>query len=96
MRAAPPPAFPSLEDLADPANLEGLEDDPRALGRMMRKMKSELGDEAGDDIGPEFDEVVSRLEAGQSPEEIEKAIPDLAEGAGGTGAGDFGGMDDDF
>jgi putative FmdB family regulatory protein len=85
-----------LDDLADPANLEGLEDDPRALGRMMRKMKSELGSEAGDEMGPEFDEVVNRLEAGQSPEEIEKAIPDLAEGAAGMDAGGFGGMDDDF
>lgn len=69
-----------LESLADPSALEGLEDDPRALGRMMRKMSREMGE----DIGPEFDEVVDRLEAGQSPEEIEKALPDLA-GEGGPG-----------
>jgi hypothetical protein len=56
---------------------------------MMRQMSSEMGEE----MGPEFDEVVNRLEAGQSPEEIESAIPDLGEGGGG---GDFGGMDDDF
>jgi hypothetical protein len=48
---------------------------------MMRKMKQEMGE----DVGPEFDEVVDRLEAGQSPEEIEQAIPDLAEGAPGAG-----------
>ena len=30
--------------------LEGLEDDPRALGRMMRKMSKEMGEDAG----PEF------------------------------------------
>jgi putative FmdB family regulatory protein len=78
-----------LETMADPGSLEGLEDDPKALGRMMRQMSSEMGE----DVGPEFDEVVSRLEAGQSPEEIEKAIPDLGEGGEGMGMGD-GGMDD--
>ena len=65
-----------LENLADPAALDGLEDDPKALGRMMRRMSRELGE----DIGPEFDEVVDRLESGQSPEEIEAALPDLASG----------------
>jgi putative FmdB family regulatory protein len=71
-------------DFSDPAALEGLEDDPRALGRMMRKMSHELGEE----MGPEFDEVVNRLEKGQSPEEIESAMPDLGmDGDGGLGAG---------
>jgi hypothetical protein len=28
-------------------------------------------------MGPEFDEVVSRLESGQDPEEIERDLPDL-------------------
>jgi putative FmdB family regulatory protein len=62
-----------FESLADPAALEGLEDDPQALGRMMRKMGSEMGE----DLPPEFDDVVDRLEAGQSPEDIESALPDL-------------------
>jgi putative FmdB family regulatory protein len=76
-----------LENLADPSKLEGLEDDPRALGRMMREMSGEMGE----DMGPEFDEVIDRLESGQSPDEIEKALPDLGnEEAGGLG----GGMDD--
>lgn len=69
----------SMEDFADPSALEGLEDDPQALGRMMRKMGRELGE----DLPPEFDEVVDRLEKGQSPEEIESALPDLAEIGGG-------------
>ena len=77
-----------LENLADPSNLAGLEDDPKALGRMMRQMSAETGE----DIGPEFDEVVNRLEAGQSPDEIEKQMPDLGEGDGGMGG--MGGMDD--
>jgi putative FmdB family regulatory protein len=82
-----------LENMADPSNLEGLEDDPRALGRMMRKMGKEMGEE----IGPEFDEVVDRLEAGQDPEEIEKSIPGLGdEGEGGMGMGGMGGDDFDL
>ena len=68
-----------LDALTDPSGLEGLENDPRALGKMMRKM----GNEMGEDVGPEFNEVVDRLEAGQSPEDIEKAIPDLEGGAAG-------------
>jgi len=79
-----------LENMADPSNLEGLEDDPRALGRMMREMSKEMGE----DVGPEFDEVVNRLEKGQSPEEIEQAIPGLGEEGGEFGGGDFGGGED--
>jgi putative FmdB family regulatory protein len=75
-----------LDSLTDPSGLEGIENDPRALGKMMRKMSNEMGE----DVGPEFDEVVDRLEAGQSPEDIEKAIPDLEGGMGG------GGDEDDF
>jgi len=69
-----------MDSLTDPSGLEGLENDPRALGKMMRKMSNEMGE----DVGPEFDEVVDRLEAGQSPEDIEKAIPDLEGGASGV------------
>jgi putative FmdB family regulatory protein len=64
-----------LDSMADnfSSGLDGLEDDPKALGQMMRKM----GREMGEDTPPEFNEVVDRLEAGQSPEEIESALPDL-------------------
>jgi len=69
-----------LDDLSDPSSLGDLdESDPRSIARWMRKM----GDEVGEDIGPEFKEVVDRLEAGESPEEIEKAIPDLGGDMGG-------------
>jgi len=65
--------------LSDPEQLAGLEDDPQTLGKMMRRMSRELGE----DMGPEFDEVVDRLEKGQPPEEIEKDLPDLgSEGSG--------------
>jgi putative FmdB family regulatory protein len=68
-----------MESMADDfSGFEGLEDDPRAMGRMMRKMGKEMGEE----LPPEFNEVVDRLEKGQSPEEIEKEIPDL----GGDGS----------
>lgn len=73
-----------LESLADPSNLAGLdEEDPRSLGRFMRQMSREMGE----DLGPEFDEVVDRLEAGQSPEDIEADMPDLGDDVG-SGLGD--------
>ncbi len=63
-----------MDSMADDfSGFEGMEDDPKAMGRMMRKM----GKEMGEDLPPEFNEVVDRLEKGQSPEEIEKEIPDL-------------------
>ncbi|MFN3491328.1 MAG: FmdB family zinc ribbon protein, partial [Anaerolineales bacterium] len=55
------------------AGFEHLEKDPKELGGLMRKMGSEMGE----DLPPEFDEVVDRLEAGQSPDDIEAALPDL-------------------
>jgi putative FmdB family regulatory protein len=73
-----------LDDLADPSMLDGLdEDDPKSIARWMRRMSAESGEE----MPEEFDEVIDRLESGQSPEDIEQAMPDLA--------GDMGsGMDD--
>jgi putative FmdB family regulatory protein len=74
-----------LSQLADPSMLDGIDNDPKALGQMMRKM----GNEMGEDLPAEFDDVVDRLEAGQSPEEIESALPDLGLGDTGSGDGDF-------
>lgn len=79
-----------LESMADPASLAGLDDDPKSLGRMMRQMSSQIGE----DMGPEFHEVVDRLESGQSPDEIEQNLPDLGAGGGDEGMGGM--MDDDF
>lgn len=75
----------SFDNINDMDSLENLEKDPVALGRMMRQMSGELGEE----MPPEFDEVVDRLEKGQSPEEIEKELPDF-----GSGPGDSSGFDD--
>ena len=71
-----------MEDLTDPSGLGDLdENDPKSMARWMRKMSAESGEE----MPEEFDEVMGRLESGQSPEEIEEAMPDLADG---MGAGD--------
>jgi putative FmdB family regulatory protein len=74
-----------LEDIADPSQLEGIEEDPVAMGRMMRRMGEELGEE----VGPEFDEVVSRLEKGEDPEKIARDIPDIGGMDEGLGDTDF-------
>ncbi|MFL7814248.1 MAG: FmdB family zinc ribbon protein [Anaerolineales bacterium] len=70
-----------LDDLSDPSLLDGLDDDPQTLGRMMRQMSNELGE----DMGADFDEVVDRLEKGQTPEEIERDLPDLGADGGVPG-----------
>jgi putative FmdB family regulatory protein len=70
-------------DFSDPSALAGLENDPQAMGRMMRKM----GNEMGEQLPPEFNDVVDRLEKGQSPEEIEKEMPDLGADMGGGDEG---------
>lgn len=78
-----------MDGMLDDSSLAGLEnEDPRELGRFMRKMSREMGE----DLGEEFGEVVDRLERGQSPEDIEAALPDLAgadEGMSGGGFDDF-------
>ena len=67
------------DTMLDESMLSALEsEDPKALGRMMRQMSNE----AGEPLDDEFGEVVDRLEKGQSPEAIEKAMPDLAPDAG--------------
>lgn len=67
-----------LQNLADPSSLNSIDNDPQALGKMMRQMQSELGEE----MPPEFDEVVDRLGHGQSPEQIDKDLPDMSDGSG--------------
>ena len=70
-------------DALDPDSMmAGLdEEDPRSMGRFMRKMSEEMGE----DLGDEFEEVVGRLESGESPESIEESMPDL--GADDPGMG---------
>ena len=76
-----------LDDMSDLGDLPDFdESDPRSLGRWMRKMS----DETGEDLGPEFNEVVGRLEAGESPEAIEESMPDVLGGGGGDLGGELG------
>jgi len=70
-----------LANIDDPGNLA---EDPRAMARMMREMSADMGE----DPGPEFHEVVDRLEKGQSPEDIERELPDMGMGDD-TGGHDF-------
>jgi len=65
-----------LADIGNPSAMDAIDQDPRTLGRMMRQMSGEIDQ----DMGPEFNEVVSRLEKGESPEAIERAMPDLGSG----------------
>jgi hypothetical protein len=43
------------------------EDDPRSAADMMRRMK----DATGEDIGPEGEEMLARIDAGQMMEDME-------------------------
>ncbi len=69
-----------LDDLSDPSALDGLDENPQSMGKMLRKMKSQVGEGAG----PEFDEVVGRLESGETPEQIEAEMPHLGNEPGQT------------
>jgi len=82
----PPPGGgdlpPGMERLLSEA--EGMDqNDPRAMGRFMRKMAAETGEP----MPEEMTEVVRRLEAGEDPEKIEEQMGDgLGDEAGGPGA----------
>ena len=68
-------------NLDDPSAMDDLdENDPQAVARWARQMK----DEAGEDLGPEFDDMITRIEAGEDPD-------DVMSGA----EGDDGGLGDD-
>ena len=61
----------------DPASMDGFdESDPRALGRLAR----EMGEETGEDLPGEYEDMVRDLESGK--------IPDDDDGAG-AGADDY-------
>ena len=57
-----------MDDLADPGKFGDLdENDPRSVARWARRM----GDEMGEDLGPEFDEMVERMEGGEMLDDME-------------------------
>ena len=67
----------SRVDFDDPSAMPD-ESDPRAMARWARQMSQDMGE----DMGPEFDEMVGRMEAGESPDDLMD--------------GDFEADDDDF
>jgi len=90
-----PPSAPSAGDTADDSRMEAAmgamerefsqvdENDPRAMGRMMRRM-AEL---SGEKIDGEMEEVVRKLEEGADPDELEDRM---------GGEGTPGGEDDPY
>jgi putative FmdB family regulatory protein len=74
----------ALDDMPELAELENVdEENPRALGRAMRK----IAEKSGEKLDPEMDEVCRRLESGEDPESIEEKMGD-AEDGGGEGGDD--------
>ena len=55
-------------------DLGQMDKNPEELGRALRKM----GQQTGEQMEPEFDEVVERLEKGQSFDQIEKELPEIS------------------
>ena len=77
-----------LDDMSDPSFLGDVdEEDPKSLARAMKKM----GQEMGEDLPPEFNEITDRLESGEDPNSIEQSMPELGAGMDDGGGG---GMDD--
>ena len=61
-----------MDALMDDSALDGLdEEDPKALGRFMRKMSSEMGEDMGEEFGEVFDLLAVRFsQAFQGAEDI--------------------------
>lgn len=69
-------------DFDDPSSFDDIdEDDPKAMARMMRQM----GEESGEALGPEFEDMIGRIEAGEDPDAV------MTDGGMGD---DFAGDDD--
>lgn len=72
------------EMTADMADID--ENDPRSMARAVRRM----ADEMGEDLGPELEHALGRLESGEDPEKIEQELEEMGfgnkDGAGGMGA----------
>ena len=65
-----------LDTLEDDAMFAGVDDnDPRSVAAWARKMQAKMGEE----VEPEFDEMIDRMEAGEMPDDLDD---------------DAGGMDD--
>jgi putative FmdB family regulatory protein len=69
-----------LDSLDDDSLMSGVdEDDPRSVAAFARKMQSKMGE----DVEPEFEEMIDRMEAGEMPD-------DMGEDEDGESDGDLG------
>ncbi len=59
----------SFDDLDDISAWNMDQSDPRSIANLMRKMQQQ----EGEDLGPEFDEAIDRMEHGEMPEELANA-----------------------
>lgn len=63
-------------NLDDPSAMDDLdENDPQAVARWARQMH----EETGEDLGPEFEDMITRIESGEDPDDV------MAEDGGGAG-----------
>ena len=78
------PETSRLDDFADESGAAGRagERRPAAMAGLMRKMSEEMGEP----LDAETNEMVSRLEAGESPEAIDAALAERGAGAGDDAA----------
>ena len=70
---------------------DGLDDsDPRSVARWARRMQDSMGGEM--DLGPEFEQALTRIESGEDPDKVMEDMDPAALGGMGDGGDD--GMDD--
>ncbi len=65
----------AMGELAGELEAAGDSDDPRQMARMMRR----VGEVSGLEMGAEMESLISRLEAGESPDKIEEEVESLGE-----------------
>lgn len=91
-----------LDDAGDMDGMNGMFDglddaDPRSVARWARRMQDQMGGEM--DLGPEFEQALTRIESGEDPDKVMEDMDPAALGGmgdgGDDGTDDFGG-DDDF
>jgi len=72
-------ALPGTGRDVDDASLSALSgEDPRAMASALRRMAGEMGEP----LEPEMEEALSRLEAGEDPEDIERDLESSMPGSG--------------
>ncbi|MGA7730487.1 MAG: zinc ribbon domain-containing protein [Chloroflexia bacterium] len=76
-----------MDDMGGMGGMEGMfegldDEDPRSVARWARRMKDSMGDEM--DMGPEFDQALARIEAGEDPDKVmDDMDPEALGGPGG-------------